>query len=263
MKKGKALLAVIITIVIMLLVFAGIVFAGIKLGVLKIDMSALNFGQENKEEEKEEKNVDIYSKEYNVDDYVTVAKDEDSGLKIVTFKVINSEVLNKFVELQNKFKDSTVESGNKKTNVVRNNADKGVLSVYTKETVKKGENVVSEESYAVNVNIENESEVKNNDLIELYGTSIESVSKSIINKFVEISADVTYTDSSNTVVKASDIKSNSSKYIESIKDNVDKLVIYTRKDKLYVDVNRSQLMELLGLKSTDNTKVIEITSISI
>lgn len=263
MKRGKALLAVIITIVIMLLVFAGIVFAGIKLGVLKIDMSALNFGQENKVEEKEEENVDIYSKEYNVDDYVTVAKDEDSGLKLVTFKGINSEVLNKFVELQNKFKDSTVESGNKKTNVVRNNADKGVLSVYTKETVKKGEEIVSEVSYAVNVNIEDESEVKNSDLIKLYGTSIENISKAIVNKFTEISADVTYTDSSSTIVKPSDIKANSSKYIDVLKDNVDKLVIYTRKEKLYVDVNSSQLMELLGLKATDNTKIIEITSISI
>lgn len=263
MKKGKTLLAVIITIVIMLLVFAGIVFAGIKLGVLKIDMSALNFGQENKVEEKAEENIDIYSKEYNVDDYVTVAKDEESGLKLVTFKGINSDVLNKFLELQNKFKDSTVESGNKKTNVVRNNADKGVLSVYTKENVKKGEEIVSEVSYAVNVNIEDESEVKNSELIKLYGTSVENISKSIINKFVEVAADVTYTDSLSTVVKASDIKANSSKYIDVIKNNVDKLVIYTRKDKLYVDLNSSQLMELLGLKSTDNTKYIEITSISI
>lgn len=263
MKKGKALLAIIITIVIMLLVFAGIVFAGIKLGVLKIDMSALNFGQENKVEEKAEENVDIYSKEYNVDDYVTVAKDEESGLKLVTFKGINSDVLNKFLELQNKFKDSTVESGNKKTNVVRNNADKGVLSVYTKETVKKGEEIVSEVSYAVNVNIEDESEVKNSELIKLYGTSIENISKAIVTKFTEISADVTYTDSSSAVVKASDIKANSSKYIDVLKDNVDKLVIYTRKEKLYVDVNSSQLMDLLGLKATDNTKVIEITSISI
>lgn len=263
MKKGKALLAIIITIVIMLLVFAGIVFAGIKLGVLKIDMSALNFGQENKVEEKAEENVDIYSKEYNVDDYVTVAKDEESGLKLVTFKGTNSDVLNKFLELQNKFKDSTVESGNKKTNVVRNNADKGVLSVYTKETVKKGEEIVSEVSYAVNVNIEDESEVKNSELIKLYGTSIENISKAIVTKFTEISADVTYTDSSSAVVKASDIKANSSKYIDVLKGNVDKLVIYTRKEKLYVDVNSSQLMDLLGLKATDNTKVIEITSISI
>lgn len=263
MKKGKALLAIIITIVIMLLVFAGIVFAGIKLGVLKIDMSALNFGQENKVEEKAEENVDIYSKEYNVDDYVTVAKDEESGLKLVTFKGINSDVLNKFLELQNKFKDSTVESGNKKTNVVRNNADKGVLSVYTKETVKKGEEIVSEVSYAVNVNIEDESEVKNSELIKLYGTSIENISKAIVTKFTEISADVTYTDSSSAVVKASDIKANSSKYIDVLKDNVEKLVIYTRKEKLYVDVNSSQLMDLLGLKATDNTKIIEITSISI
>lgn len=263
MKKGKALLAVIITIIIMMLVFAGIVFAGIKLGVLKIDMSALNFGQESKVEEKAEENVDIYSKEYNVDDYVTVAKDEDSGLKLVTFKGINSDVLNKFVELQNKFKDITVESGNKKTNVVRNNADKGILSVYTKETVKKGEEIVSEVSYAVNVNIEDESEVKNSDLIKLYGTSIENISKAIVTKFAEISTDVTYTDSSSTVVKASDIKANSSKYIDVLKDNVDKLVIYTRKEKLYVDVNSSQLIDILGLKVTDNTKVIGITSISI
>lgn len=262
MKKGKALLAVIITIVIMLLVFAGIVFMGIKFGVLKIDMSVLSFGQENKEEEKEEENVDIYSKEYNVDDYVTVSKDEDSGLKLVTFKVINSDVLNKFIELQNKFKDSIVEDGSRKTNVVRNNADRGVLSVYTKETIKKGENLVSESSYSVNVNIEDKSEIKNNDLIELYGTSIESVSKYIINKFVEISDDVTYTDFSGIVVKASDIKANPNKYVDLLKDNVNKLVIYTRKDKLYVDVNSLQLMELLELKTTDSTKDIEITSIS-
>ena len=53
MKKGNALVAVIVTIVVMLLIVGGIGFAGVKLGVIKFDMGALNFGQ--KEEEKKEK----------------------------------------------------------------------------------------------------------------------------------------------------------------------------------------------------------------
>lgn len=262
MKKGKAVIAVIITILVMAIIFAGLVFAGIKLGVLKIDMNALNFGKENTEEEVKEENVDIYSKEYNIDDYVSVSKDEESGLKLATFKNIKSDLLDKFIELQAKFKDYTIEDANKKTNTLRTNADKGVLSIYTKETVKKADSVIKETSYAVNVNIENGEEVTNAKLIELYGVNVDSISKAVINKFVEISGDVVYTDTANVQVSLSDIKANSGKYSEIIKSNIDKLVIYTRKDKLYVDVNQSAIAELLGLTSS-TTKVVEITSVSV
>ena len=112
MKKGNALVAVIVTIVVMLLIVGGIGFAGVKLGVIKFDMGALNFGQ--KEEEKKDE-VDIYSKEYNVDDYVSVAKDDTSGVKLVTFKNNDSDDITKFTDKQIEFTKLKIDSGNKKT----------------------------------------------------------------------------------------------------------------------------------------------------
>lgn len=263
MKKGKSLLAVIITIIIMLLVFVGLVFAGIKLGVLKIDMSILSFGKEEKQEENPVEEVDIYSKEYNVDDYVSVTKDEESGLKLVSFKKVENNTLEKFKELQESFKSKEVNSANKKTNTVRTNANRGVLSVYTKETVKNAESILSETSYAVNVNVESNKEVKNSELIALYDSSEDAISKAVINKFLELSTDIVFTDSANAQVKSSDIKTDSTKYISVIKENIENLVIYIRKDKLYVDVNPTKLMEILGLKVVDTTKLVEITSVAI
>lgn len=262
MKSGKGALGIIITIVVMLLVFAGLVFAGIQIGFLKIDMHALNFGKA-KEEEKQEEQVDVYSKEYNVDDYVTVSKDDESGIKIVSFKTIEADVLDSFKQLQEKFKTGTLDSGNKKTNVVRTNADKGILSVYTKETIKKADTVVSENSYSANVNIESKEMVKNTELIDLYSTSAKNVSKALINKLVEVSTDITFTDiATNTQIKASDIKINIDKYTSIVEENIEKITMYSRKDTLYADLNSTTLLQILGLKADNATKLVDIYSIS-
>ncbi len=265
MKKGKGLVGIIITIVIMILIFAGLVFAGIKIGFLKIDMNALKFGKQDVKEEEstQEENVDIYSKQYNVDEYATISKDEETGLRLVTFKKIESDLLDNFKSLQNDFKDTKVEEGNKKSNIARTNIDKAVFSVYSKDTVKKGEEIVSEDSYAVNINVESNLEVKNTDLIELYQKKVDDVSKDILNKFCEIVADASFVDETNTQIKATDIKAKSSEYTKIINENIDKVVIYTRKDKVYADVNVSKLIELFGLKTSDSKTFAEITSISI
>ena len=118
MKKGNSLIAVIVTVLVMLLIIGGLGFAGVKLGIIKFDFNALKFNKPKVEEENKE-NVDIYSKEYNVDDYVSVAKDDENGLKLVTFKNVESDATTKFSSKQDKFKTLKVESGNKKTNIVR------------------------------------------------------------------------------------------------------------------------------------------------
>lgn len=262
MKKGNSLIAVIVTVLVMLLIIGGLGFAGVKLGVIKFDFNALKFSKPKVEEENKE-NVDIYSKEYNVDDYVSVAKDDESGLKLVTFKNVESDTTAKFSSKQDEFKTLKVESGNKKTNIVRTNAQKGILSVYTKETVKKADTVISENSYAVNVNIETKENVKNSEVLDLYEVKVDNVCKAVVNKLVEVSADLTYTDSTGAIVNASDIKNNTSKYTEIIKNNIENLVIYSRKDKVYVDVNPISLLKILGLNTSNSSKIVDVTSVAI
>ena len=262
MKKGNSLIAVIVTVLVMLLIIGGLGFAGVKLGVIKFDFNALKFSKPKVEEENKE-NVDIYSKEYNVDDYVSVAKDDESGLKLVTFKNVESDATTKFSSKQDEFKTLKVESGNKKTNIVRTNAQKGILSVYTKEIVKKADTVISENSYAVNVNIETKENVKNSEVLDLYEVKVDNVCKAVVNKLVEVSADLTYTDSTGAIVNASDIKNNTSKYTEIIKNNIENLVIYSRKDKVYVDVNPISLLKILGLNTSNSSKIVEVTSVAI
>lgn len=261
MKKGNAFVAIIVTIVVMLLIVGGIGFAGVKLGVIKFDMGALNnFGQ--KEEEKKDE-VDIYSKEYNVDDYVSVAKDDTSGVKLVTFKKNDSDDITKFTDKQIEFTKLKIDGGNKKTNVVRTNAEKGILSVYTKETVKKSDTIISESSYSINLSIESNEKIKNEDVFNIYNVKIDNVTKAVINKFAEESVDITYTDSTGSKVKAADIKNNSSKYAEILKSNIEDLVVYTKKDKVYIDVNPAKLLKMFGLETQDTSKIVNITSVAI
>ena len=85
----------------------------------------------------------------------------------------------------------------------------------------------------------------------------------MVNKFVEESADITYTDSTGTKVKAADIKNNSSKYTEILKSNIEDLVVYTKKDKVYIDVNPVKLLKMFGLDTQDTSKIVNITSVAI
>lgn len=261
MKKGNAFVAIIVTIVVMLLIVGGIGFAGVKLGVIKFDMGALNNLGQKEEEKKDE--VDIYSKEYNVDDYVSVAKDDTSGVKLVTFKKNDSDDITKFTDKQIEFTKLKIDGGNKKTNVVRTNAEKGILSVYTKETVKKPDTIISESSYSINLSIESNEKIKNEDVFNIYNVKIDNVTKAVINKFAEESVDITYTDSTGSKVKAADIKNNSSKYAEILKSNIEDLVVYTKKDKVYIDVNPAKLLKLFGLETQDTSKIVNITSVAI
>ena len=258
MRQGKTIVGVIITIFVMLIIFVGIGFAGIKLGVLTIDFSKISLGEKTTEEVKpEETTVEIYSKEYNVDDYVETSKDEETGLKTVSFKKINEELTTLFAENQEKFKELDIKTGNKKTNIIRTNAEKGVLSVYEKDTVKNVDGVVSENSYSVNINIETNKLVKNAELIELYDKKVDNISKTLVNKFVEVAAEEKFEGD----ITADRIKENSSKYTALVKENIEKLVMYTRKDKIYVDINPSKFAELLGIKLSDASKLVEITSV--
>lgn len=259
MRQGKGIVGIIITIFVMIILFGGIVFAGIKLGVIKIDLSALKFAKEETEEAKPEETVDIYSKEYNADDYVEITKDEESGLKAVNFKKIDDSLISDFTSNQEKFKELDVASGNKKTNVIRTNADKAILSVYEKDTVKNVDGIVSENSYVININVETSELAKNVDIMDLYDKKIDSVTKTLVNKFAEATAEEKFEGD----VTASSIKENSSKYTAIVKENIEKLVMYTRKDKLYVDMNPVKFAEILGLKLASSSKLAEITSVAL
>lgn len=261
MRQGKAVVGVIITIVIMLILFGGIGIAGIKLGVITLDLSKLNFGAKEKEEvvKEEETTVDIYSKEYNVEDYVETSKDEESGLKTVNFKKIDESLISEFTSNQEKFKELEISAGNKKSNVVRTNVDKGILSVYEKDTVKNVDGVVSDNSYSVNINVVTNEIAKNTDLIDLYDKKVDNISKTLVNKFAEATTEEKFEGD----VTASSIKENSSKYTAIVKENVEKLVMYTRKDKLYVDMNPVKFAEILGLKLASDSKLAEITSVAL
>lgn len=266
MRKGNGAIGIIVTIVIMLIIFSALVFAAIRIGLIKIDMNALSFNKPKQESNSDtQEQVDIYSKDYNVDDYVSVSKDEQSGLKLVEFKNIKSDDLEDFKTAQQTFKEQKLDSGNKRTNTVRTNADKGILSVYTKETIKKSEDIVKEISYAVNVNIQTGNKVTNLELLDLYDLKIDNLTKMIINKFIENSADLTYINiNTQAKISASDIKTNISKYTETIKENIEKLTLYTRKDKVYCDIDNEKILELLGLKlENSNTAFKEISSISL
>lgn len=259
MRQGKVIVGVIVTIVIMLILFGGIVFAGIKLGVITIDLSKLNLGTKEKEEvaKEEETTVDIYSKEYNAEDYVETSKDEDSGLKTVNFKKIDESLVSEFTSNQEKFKELEISAGNKKSNVIRTNADKAILSVYEKDTVKNVDGVVSDNSYVVNINVETNELAKNADIIDLYDKKIDSVTKTLVNKFVEVAAEEKFEGD----ITANSIKEDTSKYTDLVKENIEKLVMYTRKDKLYVDINPVKFAEILGLKIASSSKLVEITSV--
>ena len=74
---------------------------------------------------------------------------------------------------------------------------------------------------------------------------------------------MTYTDSTGAIVNASDIKNNTSKYTEIIKNNIENLVIYSRKDKVYVDVNPISLLKILGLNTSNSSKIVDVTSVAI
>lgn len=261
MRQGKAIVGVILTIVIMLILFGGIVFAGIKLGVITIDLSKLNLGTKEKEEvaKEEETTVDIYSKEYNAEDYVETSKDENSGLKTVNFKKIDESLVSEFTSNQEKFKELEISAGNKKSNVIRTNADKAILSVYEKDTVKNVDGVVSDNSYVVNINVETNEITKNTDLIELYDKKVDNISKTLVNKFIEVAAEEKF--EGDTTVNS--IKEDTSKYTDLVKENIEKLVMYTRKDKLYVDMNPVKFAEILGLKLASSSKSVEITSVAL
>lgn len=265
MKKGKSTVSVIVTILIMIIVFSALIFTGIKIGFLKLDMSVLPFIKSNDKEEKQEEQVDIYSEEYNVDDYVIVTKDEESGLKLVEFKNVKSDKLDDFVKSQEDFKDKVVEKDNKKTNTIRTNVNKAILSVYSKETIKKSEDVLDESSYAANVNIKTNVPATNSQMIELYNIKEDALVKTVLNKLIENVSGVTLVDTNTQdTVKASDMNNNISKYTTIVKENIEKLTIYTRKDKLYCDVNNEELLTLLGLKlNTTNSAIKQISSISL
>ena len=62
----------------------------------------------------------------------------------------------------------------------------------------------------------------------LYDKKIDSVTKTLVNKFAEATAEEKFEGD----VTASSIKENSSKYTAIVKENIEKLVMYTRKDKL-------------------------------
>ena len=53
------------------------------------------------------------------------------------------------------------------------------------------------------------------------------------------------------------------KYTEIIKNNIENLVIYSRKDKVYVDVNPISLLKILGLSTSNSSKVVDVTSVAI
>ena len=99
--------------------------------------------------------------------------------------------------------------------------------------------------------------------MDLYEVKVDNVCKAVVNKLVEVSADLTYTDSTGAIVNASDIKNNTSKYTEIIKNNNENLVIYSRKDKVYVDVNPISLLKILGLNTSNSSKIVDVTSVAI
>ena len=113
-----------------------------------------------------------------------------------------------------------------------------------------------------NIKISKEN-VKNSEVLDLYEVKVDNVCKAVVNKLVEVSADLTYTDSTGAIVNASDIKNNTSKYTEIIKNNIENLVIYSRKDKVYVDVNPISLLKILGLNTSNSSKIVDVTSVAI
>ena len=111
----------------------------------------------------------------------------------------------------------------------------------------------------VNINVETSELAKNVDIMDLYDKKIDSVTKTLVNKFAEATAEEKFEGD----VTASSIKENSSKYAAIVKENIEKLVMYTRKDKLYVDMNPVKFAEILGLKLASSSKLAEITSVAL